>query len=82
MWQKYFWEKVDKNGIVGLYSYKDEKEEYYIEIHFRNEDELEEIVMLGEKSWNDKWQVYFRTLEMLGILRMTSLDKILWNYYK
>jgi len=78
MWQKYFWKK--SNGIVGLYSYKNENEEYYMEISFGEGDKLEDIVMLGAKSWNDKWQNYFRKLEMISITKTIELDKILWNY--
>ena len=81
MWQKYFWKQGCGGKLVGLYSYKMEREEYYFEIVFDGEV-LEDIIVMGSGNWNEKWQVYFRELEMVGIEKMIELDKLLWSCRK
>ena len=80
MWQKYFW-NLKNNKTIGLYSFKNQNEEYYFEILFFNKN-IHKISFLGCKKWNDKWQAYFRKLHMISITQTAELDKIIWKYFK
>lgn len=80
MWQKYFWKK-NRNEIVGLYSYCNTNEEYFMEITFRNKT-LSNLTILNRYGWIQKWDQYYPRLTMLGIRELMELDNLLWKYYK